>query len=201
MANNINIKSEEVLSHNFFSLKKITLEMVNSRGDKEELVREVYQSTNGATALLFNRKRGTVILTNQFRLPSYLNDNPTGKLIETCAGIVEKGEDPDVAMLREIEEETGYKVEKVIKLFDLFMTPGSVTERLYFYVAEYEQADKEGEGGGLAEEHEDIKVIEMPFEEAFIKIKNGEIRDAKTVILLQYARIYLFQEEKVFDVL
>jgi nudix-type nucleoside diphosphatase (YffH/AdpP family) len=122
-------------------------------------------------------------------------------MIEACAGIVEENEDPSVGIIREIEEETGYKVQKVKKLFELYSTPGSVAEIIHYYVAEYTKEQKVGDGGGLEEENEDIDVIELPFEEAFTKIQSGEIKDAKTVILLQYAKLYLFAEEKVFDIL
>jgi len=201
MAKNVKITSTEVLSDNFFPLKKVKYEVETKGGDVEEVIREVYFSSNGATVLLYNRENNCVILTRQFRLPSFLNDNPSGMMIETCAGIVEENEDPAEGIKREIEEETGYKVQNVKKIFELYSTPGSVAERLHYFVAEYTSDQKTGNGGGLEEENEEIEVIEFPFEEAFIKIQSGEIKDAKTVILLQYAKIYLFQEEKVFDIL
>jgi nudix-type nucleoside diphosphatase (YffH/AdpP family) len=122
-------------------------------------------------------------------------------MIEACAGIVEENEDPAKGVIREIEEETGYKVQKVKKLFELYSTPGTVSEMIHYYVAEYSKEQKVGDGGGLEDENEEIDVIELPFEEAFTKIQSGEIKDAKTVILLQYAKLYLFAEEKVFDIL
>ncbi len=201
MENNVKVKSTEVLSDNFFPLKKIKYEIIKENGEVEELNREVYFSANGATVLLYNLETRKVILTRQFRLPTYLNNNPTGMMIEACAGIVEEGEDPTVGVIREIEEETGYKVNEVKKIFDLYSTPGSVAEMLHFYVAEYSNAERVGDGGGLEEENENIEVLEMSFEDAYIKVQSGEIKDAKTVILLQYARIYLFQEEKVFEIL
>jgi GDP-mannose pyrophosphatase NudK len=201
MAKNVKIKSTEILSDNFFQLKKVKYEIQMQDGSVEELNREVYMSGNGVTALLFNRTNKTIILTKQFRLPSFLNNNATGMLIEACAGLVDGDEDPKDAIIREIEEETGYKVNSVKKIFELYSTPGSVAEVLHYFVAEYEAKQRVSEGGGLDEESEDIQVIEIPFEDAFIKIGNGQIKDAKTVILLQYARMYLFQEEKVFDLL
>jgi GDP-mannose pyrophosphatase NudK len=201
MAKNVKIKSTEVLSDNFFPLKKIEYEIENKQGSVEEMSREVYFSSNGATVLLYNRASNKVVLTKQFRLPAFMNNHPTGMMIEACAGIVEDNEDPVAGVIREIEEETGYKVETVNKIFSLYSTPGSVAEMIHYFVAEYEPTQKVGEGGGLEEEKEDIEIIEIPFEDAFIKIQSGEITDAKTVILLQYARIYLFQEEKVFDLL
>jgi GDP-mannose pyrophosphatase NudK len=201
MAKNVKIKSTEVLSDNFFPLKKVKYEMETKNGSVEELTREVYFSSNGATVLLYNRETNKVILTRQFRIPTFLNKNPTGMMLEACAGIVEENEDPTKGIIREIEEETGYKVEKVKKLFELYSTPGSVAEMIHYYIAEYTKEQKVTDGGGLEEENEEIDVIELPFEQAFIKIQSGEIKDAKTVILLQYARMYLFQEEKVFDLL
>ena len=201
MAKKVKVTSTEILSNYFFPLKKVKYEMETQQGKMEELTREVYASSNGATVLLYDRETSSVILTGQFRLPTFLNKNDTGMMIEACAGIVEENEDPTDAIIREIEEETGYKVEKVKKLFELYSTPGSVTEMIHYYVAEYTKEQKIGNGGGLEEENEDIDVIEMPFEEAFIKIQSGEIKDAKTVILLQYAKLYLFAEEKVFDIL
>jgi GDP-mannose pyrophosphatase NudK len=201
MTKNVKIKSTEVLSNNFFPLKKVKYEVETNNGSVEEVSREVYFSSNGATALLYNRDKNTIILTRQFRLPVFLKDHLSGVMIEACAGIVEDNEDPAQAIVREIEEETGYRVEKVKKIFELYSTPGTVAEMLHYYVAEYDAKQKVSEGGGLEEEKEEVEVIELPFEEAFIKIQNGEIKDAKTVILLQYARMYLLQEEKVFDLL
>lgn len=201
MAKNVKIKSTEVLSDYFFPLKKVKYEVETNEGLVEEVSREVYFSSNGATVLLYNTESNSVILTRQFRLPAFMNKHSTGMMIETCAGIVEDDEDPSVGIIREIEEETGYKVEQVKKIFELYSTPGSVAEMIHYYVAEYSSDQKVSDGGGLEEEKEEIEVIELSFEEAFIKINSGEIKDAKTVILLQYARIYLFQEEKVFDLL
>jgi nudix-type nucleoside diphosphatase (YffH/AdpP family) len=201
MAKKVKVTSTEILSNYFFPLKKVKYEMETQQGKMEELTREVYFSSNGATVLLYDRETNQVILTRQFRLPTFLNKNETGMMIEACAGIVEENEDPTDGIIREIEEETGYKVQKVKKLFELYSTPGSVAEMIHYYVAEYTKEQKIGNGGGLEEENEDIDVIEMPFEEAFIKIQSGEIKDAKTVILLQYAKLYLFAEEKVFDIL
>jgi GDP-mannose pyrophosphatase NudK len=201
MAKEVKIKSTEVLSENYFPLRKVTYELQKKDGKVEEITREVYQSANGATVLLYNKTEKTVVLTKQFRLPTYFNNNPTGMLIETCAGIVEDNEDPTAGIIREIEEETGYKINNPKKIFELYSTPGSVSEMIHYYVAEYKKEQKVGKGGGLDEENEDIEVIELPFEQAFIKISNGEIKDAKTVILLQYAQIYLFEEEGVFEIL
>lgn len=199
--NEVKINSTELLSNNFFPLKSIEFEFKKKNGKTETLKREVYHSTNGATALLYNKEKRTVVLTRQFRMPTFVNNNETGLLIEACAGIVEKNEDPADAILREIEEETGYAIEKVEKIFELYSTPGAVTEMLYYFVAAYSEDNKTSDGGGLELEDEEIEVMEMPFENAYLMIRNGEIKDAKTVNLLQYARINIFKGEKVFDVL
>lgn len=201
MAKHAEIIKTEELSNYFFPLKKVTYVFDKDGKQPDKLVREVYATKNGATALLFNRTNKTVVLTRQFRLPTFLNNNVTGMMIEACAGLVDDGEQAHDAILREIEEETGYKVHDVKKLFSLYSTPGAVTELLHYFIAEYDEQQKVSEGGGLDEENENIEVIEMPFEEAFSKINSGEIKDAKTVILLQYAYLYLFQGDKVFNML
>lgn len=201
MPETVKIISTEVLSNNFFPLKKFTYQIEKKNLKVEEISREVYMSSNGVTVLLYNRDTETVILTKQFRLPTFLNKNSTGILIEACAGLVEENEDPKDAIIREIEEETGYRVKEVKKIFEMYSTPGSVAEMLYYFVAECTPVQKVSEGGGLDDENEEIEVIEIPFEEAYDKIQSGEIRDAKTALLLQYAKIYLFKGEKVFDIL
>ncbi len=197
MSKKVKIISAEILSNNFFPLKKVKYEFEKQDGTNEEVSREVYLSSNGATVLLYNRAKNNIILARQFRLPTYLNKNETGMLLETCAGIVEENEDPEEAIIREIEEETGYRVRNVKKVFEMYMTPGSVAEMVYFFVAEYTPQQKISDGGGLKEENEDIEVIELTFEEAYDQIKSGVIKDAKTALLLQYAKIELFNEEKV----
>lgn len=197
----VKIISTETLSDNFFPLKNVTFEFEKRNGTAEKVSREVYLSSNGVAVLLYNNEKNTVILTRQFRMPTYVNMNATGMMLEVCAGIIEENEDPEEAVIREIEEETGYRVNDVRKIFEMYMTPGSVAEMLYFFIAEYSNQQKISEGGGLDGENEDIEVIELPFEDAYDKIKWGEIKDAKTALLLQYAKINLFSEEKVFDVL
>ncbi|MDB5246249.1 MAG: nucleoside diphosphate pyrophosphatase [Segetibacter sp.] len=201
MAKNIKIKSTETLSDNFFQLKKIGYEVESKDGTCEEITREVYMSKNAATVLLYNLENESVILTKQFRLPTYLNKNKSGMMIEACAGIVEDDENPEDTIMREIEEETGFKLNNVKKVFELYSTPGSVAEMLFYFVAEYTPKQRVGEGGGLDEESEDIEVIELRFEDAYLKLQTGEIKDAKTAILLQYAKLNLFQQEKVFELL
>jgi nudix-type nucleoside diphosphatase (YffH/AdpP family) len=162
-------------------------------GSWEEQSREAYDRGNGATILLFNKVQRTVILTRQFRLPTFINGNPTGMLVEACAGLLDK-ENPEDCIRRETEEETGYKISDVKKIFELYMSPGSVTEILHFFIAEYSKEQKVNEGGGAEHEHENIEVLELPFEKAFSMMENGEIRDAKTVILLQYLKMVIGSE-------
>ena len=199
MSENVKVISTEILSNNFFPLKKVKFEIEKKDGTTKELNWEVYSSSNGATVLLYNKEKSSIILTRQFRLTTYLNKNKTGMLLETCAGIVEENEEPKDAIIREIEEETGYRIQEVKKVFEMYMTPGTVAEMLYFFVAEYTPEQKINDGGGLEDENEDIEVIELPFKEAYNKIRSGEIKDAKTALLLQYAKIEIFNEEKVLD--
>ena len=185
---NIKIKKTEILSDNWATLSKITLDYTKEDGSVEEQKREVYERGNGAAILLFNKIKKTVVLIKQFRLPTYLNQNETGFIIEACAGVLEE-EHPEETIIRETEEETGYRIHEVKKIFKSYMSPGSVTEIIHFFVAEYDSEMKISKGGGLASEHENIEVIEMPFEQAYNMIAAGEIVDAKTIMLLQYAKI------------
>lgn len=183
----IDIVEKKTLSDNHYLLQKVTYDYTS--GDTTERhSREVYDRGNGATVLLYNREHATVVLIRQFRLPTYLNQNPSGMVIEACAGLVDEA-DPDDTVRREAIEETGYHIEKVHKAFSAYMSPGAVTEILHCYVAEYSKDMKRSEGGGLAEEHENIQVIEMPFAKALGMVATGEIADAKTIMLLQYAQI------------
>lgn len=184
----IKIVKKEVLSDNWYTLRRITFDYTKSNGEVLRQEREAYDRGNGATILLYNKSQGTVVLTRQFRMPTYLNGNETGMLIEACAGLLEKDNAED-CIRKETEEETGYKIKEVKKVFESYMSPGSVTEVLYFFVAEYEKDMKVSEGGGV-DEGEDIQVIEVPFEEALRQIGSGEIKDAKTIMLLQYAQIH-----------
>ena len=182
-----NIK-KELLSDNWYTLQKVTFDYQREDGSWETQVREAYDRGNGAAILLYNRDKQSVILTRQFRMPTYLNGNTDGMMIEVCAGILEKG-NAEQTIKMEIEEETGYQLEKVQKVFESYMSPGSVTEILHFFIGEYNESMKVSEGGGSAEETENIEVLEMPFSEALAKVKSGEIRDAKTILLLQWAQI------------
>ncbi len=186
--NNINIIQTEILSDNWYTLKKITYESVKPDGSMLLQSREAYDRGNGATILLYNKQSQTVILTRQFRMPTYINGNTEGFLIECCAGLLDR-DNPEDCIKRETEEETGYRVGTVKKIFEAYMSPGSVTEILYFFVAEYSPNMKINEGGGVHEENENIEVLEIPFHDALQMIKTGEIKDGKTIMLLQYAEL------------
>lgn len=184
----ISIVKEEVLSDNWYILKRISYEYPKKDGSTQLQRREVYDRGNGATILLYNKQAATVILTRQFRLPTFVNGNATGMLIEACAGLLDQ-DNPEDCIRREVEEETGYKVHDVRKVFEAYMSPGSVTEILYFFTAEYDPSMKLNEGGGMEHEQEDIEVLELPFSKALSMVQSGEIKDAKTIMLLQYAQI------------
>ena len=179
--------STEVLSDNWYMLRKVTFEWQQKNGEWQKQSREAYDRGNGATILLYNNTSKTVILTRQFRIPTYLNGNETGMLIEACAGLLDKDNAED-CIKRETEEETGYQISHVQKVFDAYMSPGSVTEMLYFFVAEYTKEQKINEGGGVLDE-EEIDVLELDFTEALKMVHNGEIKDGKTIMLLQHAQI------------
>ena len=187
--NRIKIKKTELLSDNWYTLNKVTYEFRKNNGEWETQTREAYDRGNGATILLYNKEMKKVILTRQFRLPTYVNGNETGMMIEACAGLLDKDNAED-CIKKETEEETGYKVSEVRKIFESYMSPGSVTEILHFFIAAYTKDMKTGEGGGLDEEQENIEVLELDFETAYNMIYTGEIKDGKTIILLQYAKIH-----------
>ncbi|MBI1782864.1 MAG: GDP-mannose pyrophosphatase NudK [Sphingobacteriales bacterium] len=179
----------EILSSNWYTLRKVNYEYLKSNGTWQQQSREAYDRGNGATILLYNKKQQTVILTRQFRMPSYINGNENGMLIEACAGLLDK-DNPEDCIKRETEEETGYKVSSVKKIMEAYMSPGSVTEILYFFVAEYAKEMKATDGGGIEHEQEDIEVLELKFDNALAMIESGEIKDGKTIMLLQYAAIH-----------
>jgi GDP-mannose pyrophosphatase NudK len=186
----ITIQKTELLSDNWYLLNKVTFDYQMDNQESEIQVREVYDRGNGAVILLYNSNKKTVVLTRQFRLPTYLNGNTSGMVIEACAGLLDT-ENPEECIIRETEEETGYRLSSVKKVFQSYMSPGSVTEILHFFIGEYQSEMKVSEGGGLAEEHENIEVLEYSFDEAYQMIASGEINDAKTIMLLQYAKINL----------
>jgi GDP-mannose pyrophosphatase NudK len=188
MISHVRILKTAILSSNWYTLRKITYEYRQQDGSLHTHSREAYDRGNGATILLYNKEAGTVLLTRQFRLPTFINGNPDGMLIETCAGLLDK-DNPADCIRRETAEETGYAISEVQKIFEAYMSPGSVTEILYFFVASYTAAMKVDEGGGLAEEQENIDVLELQFAEAVHMMQTGQIKDAKTIMLLQYAQL------------
>ncbi|MNE54928.1 GDP-mannose pyrophosphatase NudK [compost metagenome] len=186
---NIKILQTELLSDNWYILNKVTFDYITKDNTLITQKREVYDRGNGAAILLYNTKQKTVILTRQFRLPTYLNGNDSGMMIEVCAGLLDE-DHPEQCIIRETEEETGYRVSSVRKVFESYMSPGAVTEILYFFVGEYDESMKVSEGGGVEHEQENIDVLEFTFDEAYSMIESGEIKDAKTIMLLQYAKIH-----------
>jgi GDP-mannose pyrophosphatase NudK len=189
MGNKTIIKKTEILANEKHTLKKITFERFEKEGTLQEHINEVYDLGNAVTVLLYSVATKTVILTKQFRLPSYINGNSTGMLIESCAGKIDD-ESPEETIKREIEEETGYSVPVVKKIFEAYTSPGTITEIIYFFIAEYNASMKVSGGGGLKEEKEEIEVMEIPFEKALQMISDAEIKDAKTIMLLLYAKVH-----------
>lgn len=183
----IQITKTELLSDNWYLLNKVTYNFTPENGEPEIQRREVYDRGNGAAILLYNKEKQTVILTRQFRLPTFLNGNENGMMIEVCAGLLDE-KNPEDCIKRETEEETGYRIQEVKKVFEAYMSPGAVTEILYFFTAEYFPEMKVSNGGGLASEHEYIEVLELDFNRAMAMVYNGEIRDAKTIMLLLHAK-------------
>lgn len=184
----IKIQKTELLSDNWYILNKVTFDYQKKDDSWITQKREVYDRGNGAAILLYNKQQKTVILTRQFRLPTYLNGNDSGMMIEVCAGLLDE-DNPEQCIIRETEEETGYRLTKVTKIMQTYMSPGAVTEILYLFVGAYDESMKVSEGGGVAHEQENIDVLEMPYEEAYAMIATGQIQDAKTIMLLQHAKI------------
>jgi nudix-type nucleoside diphosphatase (YffH/AdpP family) len=189
MIQNIKILNTEILSDNWYILKKITYSYSKKDGTRKTQVREAYDRGNGATILLYNKEQKTIILTRQFRLPTFINGNSSGMLIESCAGLLDEN-NPEDCIIKETEEETGYRIKDAHRIFELYMSPGAVTELVYFFVAEYSELMKVTEGGGVEYEEENIDVLEMNIDTALKMVENGEIRDGKTIILLQYAKLH-----------
>jgi GDP-mannose pyrophosphatase NudK len=176
----------EILSNNWYTLRKVTYDFLQKNDTWLTQSREAYDRGNGAVILLYNDESKTVILTRQFRMPTYLNGNPDGMMIEACAGLLD-ADNPEDCIRKETQEETGYKIDDVERIFEAYMSPGSVTEILYFFVAKYAKNQQVNDGGGV--EEEEIDVLELDFKNALNMIKTGEIKDAKTIMLLQYAQI------------
>jgi nudix-type nucleoside diphosphatase (YffH/AdpP family) len=191
ISDRIRVQNVRVLSDNWYVLKTTTLEWRRANGEWQTQHRETYDRGNGATLLPYNLTQRTVVLVRQFRYPAFVNGY-NDLLIETAAGLLDN-ESPEVRIRAEAEEETGYRLGDIKKVFEAFMSPGAVTEKLHFFVAEYEPAMKIGSGGGIADEGEEIEVLELPIDLALAMIGDGRIADAKTIMLLQYAALHIFR--------
>ncbi|WP_411768787.1 NUDIX domain-containing protein [Winogradskyella sp. A3E31] len=179
-----------ILSKAWATLKRIDFDYQFSSGKWKRLSRECYNRGNGTAIFLYNPQKGTVILTKQFRMPAYENDNNDGMSIEVCAGAIDSGDMPLETIVREVEEEVGYKITNAEQVSTAYMSPGAITEKMYFFIAEYNDKMKVNEGGGLDSENEDIEVLEFQFEEVLEMLRDQEIKDAKTIMLIQYAQIH-----------
>lgn len=186
----VKIEDVSILSDNWYVLRKVRFRWQRSDGTWQETTREAYDRGNGCAILLFNREKRSVVLTRQFRMPAYMNGY-RDMLIEAAAGLLDDAS-PEERIRAEAEEETGYKVHHVTKVFEAFMSPGSVTEKLYLFVAEYDAGMRGSKGGGIADEGEDIEVLEIAFDEAVAMMTDGRICDAKTIMLLQHAQLHIF---------
>ncbi|NOR28018.1 MAG: NUDIX domain-containing protein [Lutibacter sp.] len=184
----VKIKNIKNLSNDWYTLDKVNFEYQTKNGEWQNQNRESYNRGDGAAILLYNSTKKTVILTKQFRMPTYLNENTNGMMIEVCAGLLDKN-NPLTCIINEAEEETGFKITTAKKIFQLYSSPGAVTEIIHYFISEVSDEMKIHKGGGLASETEEIEVLELDFNIAFSMILTGEIQDAKTVILLQYAKI------------
>jgi nudix-type nucleoside diphosphatase (YffH/AdpP family) len=190
ISDRVRIEGEKLLSDNHYILKSVSFAWKRSDGTWQSGKREVYDRGDGCAILLFNRANRSVVLTRQLRLPLYMRGYRE-TLIEAAAGLLDAA-DPLSRIISEAEEETGYTPRNVTKVFETFMSPGAVTEKLTLFVGEYDPAQRSGKGGGLADEGEDIEVLELPFDDAVAMMADGRICDAKTVILLQYAQLHIF---------
>ncbi|MGG5978570.1 GDP-mannose pyrophosphatase NudK [Salmonella enterica] len=186
MSQTITLIKDKILSDNYFTLRNITYDLTSRNGEVIRHKREVYDRGNGATILLYNSTKKTVVLVRQFRVATWVNSNQDGMLIETCAGLLDNDE-PEVCIRKEAIEETGYDVGEVRKIFELYMSPGGVTELIHFFIAEYHDGERASIGGGV--EDEDIEVLELPFSRALEMVRSGEIRDGKAVLLLNYLQM------------
>ncbi|MBV9565502.1 MAG: NUDIX domain-containing protein [Bradyrhizobium sp.] len=192
VSDRIRIKDVRLLSDDHYTLKTTTFEWRRNNGEWQTQHRETYDRGNGAALLPYNRARRSVVLVRQFRYPAYVNGHDD-LLVEAAAGLLDDAE-PEARIRAEAEEETGYRLHHVHKVFEAFMSPGAVTEKLHFFVAEYDEKMRIGSGGGNAEEGEDIEVLELSIDEALAMIADGRIVDAKTIMLLQYAALCVFRD-------
>lgn len=188
--------SKTNLSKEWATLDRIDYDYQFKNGEWKRLSRETYNRGNGTAILLYNQSKNTVILTRQFRMPIYDQNRQEAMSIEACAGAIDKGESPKSTIIRETEEEVGYRIDNAEEVMVAYMSPGALTEKLHLFIAEYSEKNKIHEGGGLKDEYEDIEVLEIPFHVALDMIKSQEIQDAKTIMLLQYAQIYNLLEWK-----
>ncbi len=182
-----------LLSDNYYILNRVKFDYLMKNGEWVNQMREVYDRGDGAGILLYNKQKKTVILTKQFRMPTYLNDNKDGFLVEVCAGLLDK-DNPETCIIRETEEEVGFRLKSVKKIYEGYSSPGVMTEKMHFFIGEYTDDMKVSEGGGLESEHEDIEVLEIPFESAVNMLHSGEIVDTRTIVLIQYAIIHKLLE-------
>jgi nudix-type nucleoside diphosphatase (YffH/AdpP family) len=191
VSNRVRVKDVRLLSEKKYILKATTFDWRRNNGEWQTQVRETYDRGNGAALLPYNHKRRTVVLVRQFRYPAFVNGYDD-LLIETAAGMLDNAS-PEKRIRAEAEEEIGYRLHDVHKVFEAFMSPGAITEKLHFFVAEYEPEMRIGDGGGLADEGEEIEVLELSIDEALAMIADGRIVDAKTIMLLQYAALNVFR--------
>jgi nudix-type nucleoside diphosphatase (YffH/AdpP family) len=191
VSDRIRVQNVRVLSDNHYTLKSTTFEWRRANGEWQTQVRETYDRGNGAALLPYNLAQRTVVLVRQFRYPAFVNGYDD-LLIEAAAGLLDN-ESPEIRIRAEMEEETGYRLGEIRKIFEAFMSPGAVTEKLHFFVAEYEPHMRVGDGGGIADEGEEIEVLELPIDQAMAMIGDGRIADAKTIMLLQYAALNIFR--------
>jgi len=191
VSDRVRVNDVRMLSDNHYILKTTTFEWRRNSGEWQTQARETYDRGNGAALLPYNLAQRSVVLVRQFRYPAFVNGYDD-LLIEAAAGLLDN-ESPEVRILAEAEEETGYRLGKIQKVFEAFMSPGAITEKLHFFVAEYEAGMRVGSGGGIASEGEDIEVLELPIDSALAMIGDGRIVDAKTIMLLQYAALNIFR--------
>lgn len=185
----IRIKETKVLSSRWGLLNELNFDYKTREGIWENQTRESYDTGDGATVLLYNKQTSKIILTRQFRLPTFLNGNPGGFLVEACAGLLE-GDTPEDCVIKEAKEETGYQISNPTQIFKAYMSPGSMTELMHFFIAEYSREMKVNAGGGHDEESEDIEVLEMEFDVAWKMLTQGKIQDAKTIMLMQHVKLH-----------
>ena len=191
ISDRVRVKEVRTLSDEYYTLKSVTFEYRRANGEWQTQSREIFDRGNAATLLPYNLATRTVVLVRQFRYPPYVNGHDD-LMIEAAAGMLDDAS-PEARIRAEAEEETGYRLGEVRKIFEAFMSPGAVREKLHFFVAEYDPSMRVGAGGGIADEGEDIEVLELPIDSALAMIADGRIADAKTIMLLQYAALHIFR--------